>query len=79
MESTVQVVTVAAVVPKLMTLDPCVDPKDVPIPGITVKVLPAIPTAGLTHAICTWGAEETVSAMLVVASRVPEDVPVDVP
>jgi hypothetical protein len=79
MESTVQVVTVAAVVPKLMMLDPCVDPKDVPIPGMTVKVLPAIPAAGLTHAICTSGAEETVSAMLVVASRVPEDVPVDVP
>jgi len=44
-----------------------------------VNVLPAIPAAGLTHAICTSGVEETVRAMLVVASNVPNEVPVEVP
>jgi hypothetical protein len=46
---------------------------------MTVNVLPAIPTAGLTHAICTSGVEETVRAMLVVASKVPDELPVDDP
>jgi hypothetical protein len=46
---------------------------------MTVKVLPAMPTAGLTHAIWTIGAEETVSAMLVVAIKVPEEPPVATP
>jgi len=41
--------------------------------------LPAVPTAGLIHEILTTGAEETVSAMVVVASKVPEEVPVEVP
>jgi hypothetical protein len=44
-----------------------------------VNVLPGIPAAGLTHAICTDGVELTVRAMVVVADRVPEAVPVEVP
>ena len=79
MESTAHVVTVAAVVPKLITLEPCVSAKDAPTPGMTVNVLPAIPAAGLTHAICASGFEETVRAMLVVACKVPDEVPVEVP
>ena len=46
---------------------------------MTVNVLPAIPAAGLTHAICTTGVALTVRAMVVVADRVPEAVPVEVP
>ena len=79
MESMDQVVTVAAVVPKLMTLDPCVSANDAPTPGMTVNVLPAVPEAGLTQAICTSGVELTVSAIVVVADKVPEEVPVEVP
>jgi hypothetical protein len=44
-----------------------------------VNVLPDIPAAGLTHAICTDGVELTVRAMVVVADKVPEAVPVEVP
>jgi hypothetical protein len=46
---------------------------------MTVNVLPAIPAAGLTHAICTKGVELTVRAMVVDADKVPEAVPVEVP
>jgi hypothetical protein len=74
-----QVVTVAAVVPKKTALVPCASPKDAPTPGMIVNVLPAIPTVGLTHAICNEGVELTVRAMVVVADRVPEAVPVEVP
>lgn len=62
-----------------MTLDPCVSAKDAPTPGMIVKVLPATPAAGLSHAICTDGVELTVRAMVVVAERVPDAVPVEVP
>lgn len=44
-----------------------------------VNVLPAMPAAGLTQAICTSGFEVTVRAMLVVACKVPNEVPVEVP
>jgi hypothetical protein len=44
-----------------------------------VNVLPAIPAAGLSHATCTDGVELTVRAMVVVAERVPDEVPVEVP
>ena len=44
-----------------------------------VNVLPAIPAAGLTHAICTDGVELTVRAMVVDAESVPDAVPVEVP
>jgi hypothetical protein len=46
---------------------------------MTVNVLPAIPAAGLTHAICTNGVALTVRAIVVVAARVPAEVPVEVP
>jgi hypothetical protein len=46
---------------------------------MTVNVLPGIPAAGLTHAIWTDGVELTVRAMVVVADRVPDEVPVEVP
>jgi hypothetical protein len=46
---------------------------------MTVNVLPGIPEAGLIHAICTDGVELTVRAMVVVADRVPDEVPVEVP
>jgi hypothetical protein len=79
MESTAHVVTVATVVPKLIVLEPCVSAKDAPTPGMIVNVLPDIPAAGLTHAICNDGVALTVRAMVVVADSVPEDVPVEVP
>jgi hypothetical protein len=60
-------------------LDPCVSAKDAPTPGMMVNVLPAIPAAGLSQAICTNGVELTVRAIVVVAARVPEEVPVEVP
>jgi hypothetical protein len=46
---------------------------------MTVNVLPAIPAAGLSHAICTNGVELTVREMVVDAAKVPEAVPVEVP
>lgn len=79
MESIAHVVTVASVVPKRTVLDPCDSPKDAPTPGMSVNVLPAMPAAGLTHAICTDRVELTVRAIVVVAERVPEAVPVEVP
>jgi len=84
-ELTVQVVTVAFVVPKNTELVPWLAPNDVPTPGMIVIELPATPADGLTHAICKDVEPPggvTVSEIDVVAVAVPEVpviVTVDVP